>query len=130
MFTQEKADAICARLAEGPSLRKVCEEIGVTLPTFLRWVSERPELADQYAHARSIGRSIRFEALREIAASEPERDQNGRIDPGWVAWKRMHIDAEKWSLSKEDAKKYGDKLESTLELGDSVTKIVREIIRG
>lgn len=110
-YSQELADAICAHMAEGPSLRKACEVIGVHPSTFMDWVKDRPALAEQYARARSMGRAIRFEALREIAASEPERDQNGRIDPGWVAWKRLHIDAEKWSLSKEEPKKYGDKLE-------------------
>lgn len=132
MFNQDVANAICARLAEGLSLRKACEAEDVKHPTFLLWVSASPELADQYARNKAHGRALRFDALREIAASEPERDDKGRIDPGWVAWKRLHIDAEKWSLSKEEPKKYGEKLELGGELGVTakIERITRKIVDG
>ena len=109
-FDQKKADAICAMVSEGKSLRKACEEAAGKHSTFLDWCNKSTDLADQYTRAREIGRALRFERLREIAATDPERDEKGRIDPGWVAWKKMEIDTEKWSLSKEEPKKYGDKV--------------------
>lgn len=112
MYTQELADRICARLMEGLSLRKACDELGITHPTWLRWVADSKSLADQYAHAREVGQSYRFEQLTEKAAAEPERDDKGRIDPGWVSWKRLEIDTEKWTLSKQEPKKYGDKIQT------------------
>jgi hypothetical protein len=112
MFSQETADTICQMLADGMSLRKACDELSIKHPTWLLWVSESKELADQYARAREAGQNYRFERLNEKAAAEPERDDKGRIDPGWVAWKRLEIDTEKWTLSKQEPKKYGDKLQT------------------
>jgi hypothetical protein len=130
MFTQEKADAVCEAIASGMSLRKAAEVIGVDHSTVLFWARERPEFANQYARARDIGTDVEFDALSDIQSEQPERGPSGGVDPGWVAWKRLQIDTKKWEIAKKAPKKYGEKVESTLELGDSVTKIVREIVRG
>lgn len=131
-YTDDLSGGVCNRVGEGSSLRSACEAEGVKHPTFLLWCSERPELADRYARARDAGRALRFERLREIASAEPERDERGKIDPGWVKWKKLEIDTEKWSLSKEEPKKYGDKLA----VGGAedlpamkVERIVREIVK-
>lgn len=141
-YSQEVADKICRGLASGSgSLRAICSQVGISHCAFLDWVRESPELANQYAHAREIGRGLRFERLTEVAASEPERDEKGRIDPGWVAWKRMFIDTEKWSLAREDAKKYGDKLavggaddlpavQTTLDVTGLSTQALAEIMKA
>jgi hypothetical protein len=132
LYTEELAEGVCRRVSEGQSLRSACEDEGVKHPTFLLWCNERPALADRYTRARDTGRALRFERLREISAAEPERDANGKIDPGWVQWKKLHIDTEKWSLSKEEPKKYGDKLAVG---GDSdnpltiINKIERAIVK-
>ena len=130
MFTQEKADAVCMAIAAGSSLRKASEAAGVSHSSVLTWAREKPEFANQYARARDIGVDVEFDALSEIQDEAPERGPSGAVDAGWVAWKRLQIDTKKWEIAKKAPKKYGDKVESTLELGDSVTKIVREIIRG
>jgi len=41
----------------------------------------------------------------------PEKDQYGKVDPGWVAMQRLKIDSKKWEASKMLPKQYGDKLE-------------------
>lgn len=113
-FSQETADAICSKVADGMSLRKACEEVGefgASVGSFLRWCDERPELAEQYARARATGTDAEFEELEELQSQEPERDDKGRIDPGFVAWKRLQVDTKKWALSKKAPKKYGEKLE-------------------
>lgn len=111
MFSQEKADAICASVMEGNSLRAACEEVGIKHPTFLLWVSKDKALADQYAHARQIGCDVEFESLQDIADEPPEKTASGSVDAGWVAWQRNRIDVRKWALSKKQPKKYGDKIE-------------------
>lgn len=112
-FSQDIADKVCETIADKwVSLRKACDAVGVKVPTFLLWCDQNEALAEQYTRARAHAREQRFERLREISAEEPERDDKGRIDPGWVQWKKMHIDTEKWSLSKEDAKRYGDKVQT------------------
>lgn len=130
MFSQEKADAVCLRVTEGESLRSACEAEGTTHPTFLRWCSENRTLADQYARARATGADVEFEGLQDIADEPPEKTAAGNVDPGWVAWQRNRIDVRKWALSKKAPKKYGDKIETTHELGESVGRIVREIVRA
>ena len=110
LYTDELAAEICRRIGEGESLRSACTAEGAKPSTFVGWCNDRPDVAEQYTRARNTGRALRFEQLREIASQEPERDSNGKIDPGWVQWKKLHIDTEKWSLSKEEPKKYGDKL--------------------
>lgn len=111
MFSQEKAEQVCQLVADGASLRRACTETGVNKATFLLWCKERSELADQYARARETGMDAEFEDLAAVGEEEPERDDKGRIDAGWVQWKRLQIDAKKWALSKKAPKKYGDKLD-------------------
>lgn len=130
MYTQEKAAAVCALVAEGQSLRKACEVEGIKAPTFLLWCSERELLAEQYTRARALGNDAEFEALSALQDMEPQLSPSGSVDTGWVAWKRLQIDTKKWELSKKAPKKYGDKIETTHELGESVSKIVREIVRA
>jgi hypothetical protein len=118
MFTQEKADAVCALVAEGESLRKACESVGMKHPTFLLWCDQNQALADQYTRARSVGADIEFEGLQELADEPPEKTASGSVDAGWVAWQRNRIDVRKWSLSKKAPKKYGDKVDLTHSGGD------------
>jgi hypothetical protein len=130
MFNQEKADAVCLRVTNGESLRSACEAEGLTHPTFLRWCHEDKALSDQYTRARAIGTDVEFEGLQDLADEPPEKTAAGNVDPGWVAWQRNRIDVRKWALSKKAPKKYGDKIETTHELGESVGRIVREIVRA
>lgn len=132
MFDQAKADAICARIAEGASLRKACQEIGnpPSAAGFLLWCSKNSALAEQYARARATGTEIEFEELDDLQSQEPQRDTFGKIDPAWVAWRRLQVDTKKWALSKKAPRKYGEKIETTHEVGDSVKEIVRTIVRA
>lgn len=126
----EKAQAICAAVAEGKSLRTAAKEQGLSHTAFLLWCREDQELANQYARARDTGTDAEFEDLDILQNEQPERDERGKVDPGWVAWKRLQIDTKKWALSKKAPRKYGEKIETTHEVGESVTKIVREIVRA
>lgn len=102
---------VCDRLADGESLRKACREEGVKCPTFLLWVEENEDIAEQYARARATGAEVEFERLREIVEEEPPTDMQGKTDSGWVAWKRMQVDTFKWQLSKKRPERYGDRIE-------------------
>jgi hypothetical protein len=112
---------ICDAIAAGKSLRQACEDEGVKHSTFLLWVKQDKDLADQYAQAREIGTDVEFDALGDMALEEPERGPTGTVDAGWVAWKRLQVDAKKWALSKKAPKKYGDKIEHEHTGGIAVT---------
>lgn len=130
MFNQEIADAVCERISQGQSLRQAAEAEGVHNSTVMQWARDHEAFAKQYARAREIGYDLEFEALEDLAAEPPPQTASGSTDAGWVQWKRLQIDTKKWALSKKAPKKYGDKVETTHQLGDTVTKFVREIVRA
>ena len=130
-YSQAVADEICERIATGrESLRAICESHGITHSTWLFWVSERPALADQYARAQEIGDAASFDSLEELSDEPPERDQYGKVDPGWVAWQKNRIDTRKWTLARKRPKKYGDRVEQH-HTGDGTAfdKLVIEVVK-
>lgn len=133
MFSQEIADAICSAMAEGQSLRSVLREDRMpSIGTFLRWVSERPDLAEQYGHARALCLDAMAEDIIDIADT-PQIGQKSvskatglEITEGdMVEHRRLRIESRKWLLAKVAPKKYGDKIENTIQGPDG--KAVRII---
>lgn len=127
-YDQAIADQICSRIAEGKSLRESC---GGELPaasSFLRWVAENPALAEQYTQARARGADVEFERLDELSDAEPERDDRGKVDPGWVQLQKLRIDTRKWTLARKAPKKYGEKVQTELSGSVAFEKIVREVV--
>jgi hypothetical protein len=116
MYTQEKADAICAHLAGGLSLRKACGAEGGPDPsTILRWTEENQEFAQQYACARARGYQLLADEIIEISDDSSgdliETDAGPRVDAERVARSKLRVDSRKWMLSKMLPKLYGDKLD-------------------
>ncbi len=115
-YTQDTASAICAALAEGQSLRKICEADDMPdKATVFRWLAKYPEFRDQYARAREAQADVMAEEILDIAddsAGDLAVDQNGneRMNSEFVARARLRVDARKWLLSKLVPKKYGEKL--------------------
>lgn len=107
-YTQELADKICRLIAEGMSLRAICEDS--TMPhrdTVASWLCEKPDFSDQYARAREDQADFYTDQIIEIADTvEP--------DAASVAKAKLQIDARKWKASKLAPKKYGDKVEQVL----------------
>jgi hypothetical protein len=93
---------ILDRLAEGESLRAICEDLPVTEAAVRKWAVEDEAFGSQYARARSIGYDCRAEnAVEDAKAAE---------DPQAA---RLAFDAERWFLGKMKPKVYGDKLDVT-----------------
>ena len=131
MHGPEIREAILERLSQGESLRAICRDEEMPGTTSVkRWLLEDAEFRSRYAQAREEGADVEFDELADLQAELPERTQTGSVDTGWVAWKRLQIDTKKWALSKKVPKKYGEKQETTLELGDTVSKVIREIVRA
>ena len=120
IFTQALADLICERIAEGESLRKICS--GDEMPartTVKRWIVEDKAFQAQYARAREERADYYVDRMLDEAESSEGLDAPG------VAAKRLIVDTLKWTASKLDAKKYGDKVENTLR-GDKEAPLVHE----
>lgn len=127
-FTQEIADAICERLADGKSLRSICDDAAMPgTTTVMRWLNSNEEFRAQYACAREMQADALFDEVLDIADDgrndwmERRDDEGGNL--GWKengeALKRsqLRIDARKWIAGKLRPKKYGDA--STLKLADA-----------
>lgn len=141
-YTQEKADYICQELAEGRSLRKICEDDGMpSAGTVCRWLSESTTFQTQYARAREAQADALFEEVLDIADEEcttvkadkhGSRDDDGNgntevvFDSVAVQRNRLRVDARKWMAGKLRPKKYGEKLELS---GDSDNPLTIQTIK-
>lgn len=115
-FSQDKVDAILARVSGHESLRAICADVGVPVPTFLGWVADRPELAEHYARAKQAQAEMLALEIVQIAdevdvqARHEGEDVTLDLSPTAVARNRLRVDARKWVASKLLPKVYGDKL--------------------
>lgn len=119
-FTQDTADAICERLADGESLRLICSADDMpSKTTVFRWLAANEPFRDQYARAREAQADSIFDEILHIADTpiEGERvkiDEDGKTETtreDMLGHRRLQIDARKWMAGKLQPKKYGDKLE-------------------
>lgn len=119
-YTDEIADLICERIAEGESLRAICADDGMpNRATVFRWLGVNEIFRDQYARAKEAQAEALADEIVEIA-------DDGRND--WMTRRqgddevlvpntehmqrsRLRVDARKWVASKLLPKKYGDRLD-------------------
>ena len=63
-YNQRIADAICARIARGESLRSIGRRKGYPLPGVVtRWLAKHGEFSEQYAKARTAAADYYFEEM-------------------------------------------------------------------
>lgn len=119
-FRQEIADIICERLADGESLRTICDADDMpNRATVFRWLARHKEFSDQYARAKEEQADSIFDEVLDIADNSRNdwMEKRGEDDAGWVLngdhiqRARLRIDARKWMAGKLRPKKYGEKLE-------------------
>src|SRR5690606_8241724 len=88
-FNEAVANEICERIADGESLRKICEDEGFPeRRTIFRWLAnpEHVEFRRQYALAREASADADDDDIRDIAS----RVEDGKLDPQAA---RVAIDA-------------------------------------
>lgn len=120
-YTAELAAEICAKLAEGRTLRSVCKDDGIPPESTVRtWVlDDREGFAAQYARAREVGYHAMADEAIEIAddgTNDTATDEEGnkRTDHDVISRSRLRVDTRKWLLSKALPKIYGDKITQEL----------------
>lgn len=112
-YTPEVAADICSLLADGESLRKVCERPGMPgKATVFRWLAQHEEFRDQYAKATDTRADAIFEEMFDIADEVAE-------ESAAVAKARLRIDTRKWALARMNPKKYGEKVTQDVDLKSS-----------
>jgi hypothetical protein len=108
-YLPEVAADICSLLADGESLRKVCERPGMpNKATVFRWLAQHAEFRDQYAKASETRADAIFEDMFDIADGVNE-------EAAAVAKARLRIDTRKWALARMNPKKFGDKVSQEID---------------
>lgn len=121
-FTQEIADSICEAIADGESLRSICDaEDMPNKATVFRWLAAHVDFRDQYARAREAQADSLFDDMLDIA-DDGRNDWMERLGRegesiGWqengeaMRRSQIRIETRKWMAGKLRPKKYGDKLD-------------------
>lgn len=115
-FTPELGTQICSQLADGLSLRKICEATEMpSIDTVRRWLLDdnKQEFQVQYVRAREEQADYYADAIIEEADKATDRDS--------AAAAKVKVDARKWVASKLKPKKYGDKLDLDANLTGNLT---------
>ena len=114
-YTEEWAREICARLANGESISKICRDDDMPgLSTVYEWLDARKEFADRYARAREDQAHYYAAEIIEIADNSGldvtiGPDGKITINNESVARARLMTDARKWYASKLAPKHYAEK---------------------
>jgi Bacteriophage Sf6, terminase small subunit-like len=93
---------LLASLADGRAMRTELQRHGINWETFQRYVESRPDLRDQYQHARRIC----VEAY--VAEIVPMSDAVIGEEMNVVTATRNAVDARKWVAGKLAPREYGD----------------------
>jgi len=121
MYPPETRDAILERIASGESLSAICKSDDMPgMSVVFTWLKADSEFSEKYARAREAQADVLFDDILTIA---DDRDEDPRRS-------KLKIDARIWAASKLKPKVYGDKIETTHQVGDSVKEIVRSIVRA
>ncbi|WP_336295520.1 DNA packaging protein [Cronobacter dublinensis] len=121
-YTEELAEIICLRLAEGESLRSVCRDEGMpSKQAVLRWLARNESFRAQYVRAKEEGAEAIAEELFDIADDGSndwmeKLDKDGeaigyQLNGEHVQRSKLRIDTRKWYLSKIMPKKYGERIQ-------------------
>lgn len=124
LYTPELANEICARIAEGESLRAVClADDKPAASTVCLWVVDHPEFAERYARAREAQAHLIADEIVEISDDDSgdydltpitqDVTAVSKANQENIARSRLRVDTRKWYLSKMLPKRFGDKLEHT-----------------
>lgn len=120
-FSQSKFDEMCALIADGKSVRAICEMKGMPdRTTFNRWRKRTPELQAQYDAAYKDYEDSVLEDIVHIADTEKD-----------AAVARNRMEARKWELKVRNRKRFGDRTTNELvgeDGGPVIHKVEFEIV--
>ena len=117
-FSQEIADKVCERIAQGEPLRQICrDEKMPAWRTVYDWLDAEPEFAARIARARELG----FDAIAQDALSIADETQEGvettiKADGSieekrgdMLGHRKLRIETRLKLLAKWDPKRYGER---------------------
>ena len=129
-YTQQVAEKICKRLADGESLSIICKTEGIAMSTVYEWLSRQPSFSEMYARAREDQADTMAAEITALADEPPRmiEDDKGvaRVDSAWVQWQKNRVDARKWVASKLKPRSYGERVQVAGD-ADSPLKVEAEV---
>lgn len=124
-YSQEIADKICARLAEGESLNAICKDEGLPAESTVRsWALDDIQgFAAKYTRARELAYHKLADEIIDIANTPVlgvktkinDKGETETTEGDMIEHRRLQVDSRKWFLSKVLPKVYGDKLDMTVD---------------
>lgn len=121
VYGQDTRDEICRRISLGESLISICKSEGMPTKTaVLDWLFKEPEFASQYARAREAQAEHYLDeiiAISDDSLLDTEMGEDGveRTNHEVVSRAKLRVDTRKWAMSKLAPKKYGDKIQQTID---------------
>ena len=113
--TPKLIEEVLSRIALGETLASLGRELGFHPSAWRQWIGEDEALAVAYQRARDEGSDALAEQALALIDGEPDRI-DGKIDPGFVQWKRAQVDTRLKLLACWNPKKYGTK--QTVDVGN------------
>lgn len=115
-YNEELFNDILIEIAStSKGLFKICEEKGLNVRSFYRWIKEDEEKSHRYARARDEQADLLADQIISIADDrtgdlvDSEFGQQGNAAN--VQRSKLQVEARKWIAAKLKPKKYGDKVE-------------------
>ena len=132
MFDQAIADQVCERIANGEPLAQICRnsERMPSVTTLWNWTQENRSFAESIARARAIGCDVIADDCLRIADTPVEGIRTKQTPDGTETWtedmlghRKLQVETRLRLLSKWHPKKYGDRLQSDIDLAVTVTVV-------
>lgn len=124
-YTEELADLVCDKLADGESMRTVCKPDDMPdKSTVFRWIRKHEGFRDQYTRAKEESADSLVEEILDISddatndwmeINNEEGEIKGyKLNGENINRSRLRVDSRKWIASKLKPKKYGEKIEQKI----------------
>jgi hypothetical protein len=125
-------DAVIDGMQGGLSCFKACQSAGVNHSTFLMWVRDDEQLANNYTRAREDLIERMATEIMEISDQDVEIQPDGKKDWAAIQKHKLQVDTRKWLLSKLAPKKYGEKLEVSGDAANpiAIQRIERVVVKS
>jgi hypothetical protein len=109
IFSQELADAICERIANGETLRSLCSDPAMPAwGTLWRWTVNNAAFAAQYTRAREDAADWHADRALD-AALDVDGSQSSEVAAARLKW-----DALRWHAGKCAPKRWGEKVQQEI----------------
>lgn len=150
-YSQEVADLICEKIADGIPLREICRDDNMPAwRTVYDWRDAHPDFSARIAHARELGEEAIAQDCMRIAdtpqigiKTTSKASGMETVETDMIEHRRLQIDTRLKLLAKWNPRKWGDKLavggaadlppvdtKSTLDVAGLPTEVLAQIMKA